>query len=905
MRAKIFRAFLVLSAIITCCLSEKIFADASEQLKQAENYYEASDYPRAEQVYIDILKQYPDTGFAFAAQKKLTILYIAWGDKSKAEASFEKLATIAASADIAAAIRDMQKYYSSLQNHEDPDKRFQYYQDLSICRRQLDVIDQSVKEYAMWSQVRLAMSNVERGDDTAVQSAVDKLIAEFSDNSQIARGVHEVALKYRVLKKYERAIKLYQYVIEHWPDAEYTVWSQLDLAKSYVAIGDEVAAQAAVDRLLTNFSSNPYIEQVVYDMATYYREAKKQQKAVILYQHIINNHPEKKNSMWSQRDLAMSYIDLGDDPNAQAAIDRLIDKYVGHIETPQNVYEIAKYYRERVKYEQAIKLYQYIVDNWPTADHAIWSQLDIAMSYAVTGNEEGAQVAMNKLITNFSGNPHIAWVVYEMAKHYMRCKNYEKARQICQYIIEHWPKAEHAMWAQAELAKLYLALENDPNAEAAVNKLLGEFSGYNNIAKAVHDTAFEFRKSGKYEMANKLDQYVIDRRPQDEQTMWARMDIAKTDIALGNESKVQETVGNLIVDFNDNPQLPAVIFILGEEYYNKACVKENEGLSDEAKNYFRKAIIMFEKVIKDLRPHETYTAYAYHLLNECYQRFGDKYCCAYVVWHTLNYYGLTKPIDLIVKEMQLDKKDSISIYELTSALKTNRISAQAVKLDLGQINKIDKPFIQYISPTKTGQFGHFVLCIPTGSGKSVTLDGAEEPKVIDLVLSQQNTYQQTRWDGTSILINGIEKETEDNPSSGLLDLNILLQLAANWLETDLSSISVPLELQLGLRGGCPDDCKGTGKNCFSSPFCESDQECVPLAGNYACYDAARDELCQKPGSWPSCVYDLGHICSPRRSVSSFCNLSSMYCYSMGIDLGKCQNDDNYPPDRTWVRQCHN
>lgn len=98
MRAKIFRAFLVLSAIITCCLSEKIFADASEQLKQAENYYEASDYPRAEQVYIDILKQYPDTGFAFAAQKKLTILYIAWGDKSKAEASFEKLATIAASA---------------------------------------------------------------------------------------------------------------------------------------------------------------------------------------------------------------------------------------------------------------------------------------------------------------------------------------------------------------------------------------------------------------------------------------------------------------------------------------------------------------------------------------------------------------------------------------------------------------------------------------------------------------------------------------------------------------------------------------------------------------------------------------------------------------------------------------
>jgi len=439
------------------------YADAPAQLREAESYYEAEDYPKAEQLYNDILKQYAGTDFAFAAQKKLTILYIAWGDKPKTQGAFEKLANLTASADIAKAVRDMASYYGGLQKSEEPDKRFQYYQALSICRRQLDVIDQGLDaEYAMWSQVRLAMSNVERGDEPAVQAAVDKLFADFSTNAQIARGVHEVALKYRVLKKYDRAINLYQYVVDHWPDAEYTVWSQLDMAKSYVALGNEAAAQAAVDRLLSNFSSNPCIAEVVYDMASCYREVKKHQKAINLYQHIIGNWPQQKCAMWSQRDLAMSYIDLGDDPNAQAAIDKFIANYSSHINLPWDVYEIAKYYRERAKYEKAINLYQYIVANYPAADHAIWAQLDIAISYAVTGNEAAAQAAVDRLLTNFSGNPHIARVVYEMAKHYLLSKNYEKARQICQYIIDHWPKAEHAMWAQAELAKLYLTIVTTP-----------------------------------------------------------------------------------------------------------------------------------------------------------------------------------------------------------------------------------------------------------------------------------------------------------------------------------------------------------------------------------------------------------------------------------------------------------
>jgi tetratricopeptide (TPR) repeat protein len=531
------------------------------------------------------------------------------------------LANTATDANIAAAIKDVASYYHQLQKHEEPDKRFLYYQALSICRRQLDVVDQPGNEYAMWSQVRLAMSNVEIGD-SAVQSAVDKLLAEFSDNAQIARGVHEVALKCRVLKKYEKAIELYQYVVDNRPDADYAAWSQMDLAKSYVALGDANAAEAAVNKLLSNFSNNPSIAQIVYDMANCYREAKKHPEAISLYKHIIDNWPQQKYAMWSLRDLAMSNFDLGDDPNAQAAVDKLIADYSdnGHIQW--NVYEIAKYYRKHAKYKKAIELYQRIVDNWPGTDHALWSQLDLAMSYATIGEDPNAEAAIDKLVTGFSENQHIAGVVYEMAKSYRRSKKDENANHICNLIIGKWPKSEHAMWAQRDLARFNITFGDDLNAQAAVDKLLADFSKQGRIAQAVYDIAKQYHTLQKYEEAGMFYQYVIDNWPDDEYAMWAQSGLAKLHIDLGDDAAANVALDTLIADFNDNPALPEAVFVIGEQYYSEAFWCENDGLAAEARENFRKTIAVWERIIKEL-PVSAFTPQAYYLSAVCYRRLGE------------------------------------------------------------------------------------------------------------------------------------------------------------------------------------------------------------------------------------------------------------------------------------------
>ena len=211
--------------------------------------------------------------------------------------------------------------------------------------------------------------------------------------------------------------------------------------------------------------------------------------------------------------------------------------------------------------------------------------------------------------------------VWDTGQYYRESKKYKKANKLYQHVVKTSPESEHALWAQADLIKSYLALGDDPNAKTAVDKLLTEFAHNKHIARAIHDTAWEYRKSGNYGRANELDQYVIDNWTADVQVMWAKMDMAKTDIGLGNDAAAEKTIDILIADFNDHPELPTAIFMLGEEYYNKAFQYQNKDSNEQSKECFHKAIAISGRIITEL-PESTITPQAYILSGECYSRLG-------------------------------------------------------------------------------------------------------------------------------------------------------------------------------------------------------------------------------------------------------------------------------------------
>ena len=300
----------------------------------------------------------------------------------------------------------------------------------------------------------------------------------------------------------------------------------------------------------------------------------------------------------------------------------MLANFSGHKDIAQAVHDIAYRYRCANKQDKANQIDQYVVDNWPGSDYAVLAQMDLAKSYVNLGETKAADAAFDTLLTNFSGNALIARAVHDIAQQYRGTRKYEKANQLYQYVIDNWPKAEHALWSQADLIKSYLALADDPNAQEAVDKLLTNFNDNPFVARAIHDTAWEYRKLGNYGRANELDQYVIDHWSADVQVMWAKMDMAKTDIWLGNYAAAEKTIDILIADFNDQPELLTAIFMLGEQYYNKAFQFENESREAEAKEHFRKAIAIWERIINEL-PRSSMTPQAYYFAARCYETLGE------------------------------------------------------------------------------------------------------------------------------------------------------------------------------------------------------------------------------------------------------------------------------------------
>ena len=605
-------AVIILTGGLIFGLASRAPAGVSDRFSQAKSYREDKQYDQAEQIYRQIIAQFPDSNDALEAQKQLTCLYIITGQQAEADAAFAELtAAFSGHKDIAQTVHNIAYQYRNVNRQEKANEVDQYV-----------VGAWPETDCAVLAQMDIAKYYVDQGKDPNAQASVDKLLRDFSGNPLIARAVHDIAQHYRWSGKYEKANALYQHVVANWPDSEHALWSQADLIKSYLALGDDPNAEAAVEKLLANFTDNPLAARAVWDTAQHYRELKKYPQANRLYQHVVANWPDSEHALWSQADLVKSYLALEDNSNAEVAVQGLLGDFADNPLIARAVWDTAQYYRDLKKYAEAARLYEHVVANYPDSEHALKAQMDLVKSYLALEDDPNVETAIGGLLGNFSDNPLAATAVWEIGQHCRELKKYAQANRLYKHVVANCRDSERALWAQADLIKSYLALKDDPNAEPAVEKLLADFSDNPFISRAIHDTAYEYRKLEKYDKADQLDQFVINNWPGDEQAMWAKMDMAKTNILLGNDAVVEATIDNLIAGFNDHPDLPQALFRIGEGYYERAFGAENKGDVFESNQLFRKAVAIWERIVTEL-PESAITPQAYYFSARCRETLGE------------------------------------------------------------------------------------------------------------------------------------------------------------------------------------------------------------------------------------------------------------------------------------------
>jgi tetratricopeptide (TPR) repeat protein len=686
----------VLSAFLLLLAVGVFSADISELLEQAETYQEKEQYEQAESTYLQIISNYPGTDYAFQAQKNLAILYVLWGKQPEADAAFQQLvADFYEHTGISQAVWQIAKEYEQTKKYDKALELYQY----NVEHFPKDM-------YAMWSQVEIIYSLIESGDAAAADAACDKLITVFSEQETLPKEIHQVAMRFSGSGQNDRAYALHKYNVGHFPGYKGldVIWSQSEMIRLDLQAGFYESACAGAEALLAWPPDQNDLPREIHVTAKRFAEAGKHDKAGELYRYNIEHFSGDMYAMWSQVEIVYSYIrDTNDIAATDAAVDKLLTVFSKQPTLPKEIYQIADVYGKAGRYDKAIQLHNYNVDNFPANQYAMLSQIDIVYSSCIRDtNDTAVDAAVDKLLTIFSGQPTLPERICEVAKKLDGAKKTEKALLLHWYNVDHFPTDMYAMWSQVEIVYFQIRDGNDAGADEAFDKLVTLFADQPTLPKEIYQVGDEYAKALNYDKAGALYHYVIANWPDTEYEMWARTGIVKLDIYLGNDANVQPALDELIADFNDQPALPEAVFVIGEQYYNQAFSDMNEGLSAEAAKNFQKTVAVWEKIIQQLPASAAYTPRFYYITAvvysqelsqytkgiEHYQRIVDDWPDYEFAWHAQYFIGMY--YERLLKSGGIEESEALqkieqSYIEVVENY-TDSKSAPHAALDLGRIN---------------------------------------------------------------------------------------------------------------------------------------------------------------------------------------------------------------------------
>jgi len=166
--------------------------------------------------------------------------------------------------------------------------------------------------------------------------------------------------------------------------------------------------------------------------------------------------------------------------------------------------------------------------------------------------------------------------------------------------------------------------------QGAIDDLFAKYANHDGLPQAFCWLGNDYLDARQDEKAAQCYQYVIDNSPDSNAAMSSWAGIARVHIRRGDDQAAQPVIDKLIADFNDNPEVAAAVFRIGEEYYEPAFAAENKGDVSQSKDLFRKTIAIWERIVTEL-PESAITPQAYYFSARCYETLGE-------LDHAANYY---------------------------------------------------------------------------------------------------------------------------------------------------------------------------------------------------------------------------------------------------------------------------
>ena len=231
----------------------------------------------------------------------------------------------------------------------------------------------------------------------------------------------------------------------------------------------------------------------------------------------------------------MLYIDLGNDPNAQAELDKLIADFNDHPKLPETVIEIGLKYYSKAHYseadgndERAAQYYLKAIAVWervlaefpPSASYTPWAYYISAVVYSQELRRYAEGIACYSAVVDNWPNYEYAWhAQYFIGKYYEKLRDAggisaEEANplieQAYQAVVENYPDSRSAPRALLILAGSALRTAQWSQAAAYLEQFLDKYPDNPRVPDVLYDLARAYEQMGQLEPASNVYQRFMD-----------------------------------------------------------------------------------------------------------------------------------------------------------------------------------------------------------------------------------------------------------------------------------------------------------------------------------------------------------------------------------------------------------
>lgn len=509
-------------------------------------YRDAGEFTRTLNLYQNALKRKPEHKDSIRIQRTLCYTYLVMGDLPKAQAEVDIL--------IAA--------YSSNQRFVEVawtlarDFRNKKYPAISLKLCDYVLSNFPEDERALLVDCDRARSLFWMGNiDTAAQYA-NTLLGKYKTNPKGVAEIHKLGLVFRQKKAYNHAIRLYENLLQEFPDHDLAAWIQHGKIVCYLLMNDVTKAKTEVETLFAKYKHSTDFIKHAYELGWAFRNKKEYDVERSIYDRLLQQFPQHERAVRILRSKAAMYLVMGDLTQSQACLDELFASYSGHPDFVFYLHDLGKEFRRLKQYDVERSIYDRLLQKFPQHERAVWVLRSKAAAYLEQDKSEQASVCADQLFSIYSNHLNFVKHLQELAWKFNGKKKYAKALEIYNRLLTRFPNHERAAWIQRGKITNCLMMGQEAQADKEVNALFANYKNDSGFVRHVQELAETFKKKKKPAKALDLYNRLLSQFPEDDQGARARIQCLKieTHLAMSQGAEAEAGVAVLFTNYKTCPE---------------------------------------------------------------------------------------------------------------------------------------------------------------------------------------------------------------------------------------------------------------------------------------------------------------------------------------------------------------